>query len=335
MITIRMLADHCGLSISAVSKALNRRPGISPQKAELVRAAARELGYYPNAAARTLKTHRSYNLGILYRNNIAHEFFSSVLEGIHSEAVSLGYDITFLNNEPSPTNMSYYDHVKHRQCDGVVIVEGSFMHESVTRLLQSEVPVVAIDHFFEGHSTIMSSNDSAMREIVDYLHSLGHSRIAFIHGEHGGVTDVRIASFLKACQAHHIDLPPEYMKAARYHHTESAAKATRELLALKQRPSCILYPDDFSYLGGIAQIEQMGLHVPGDISCFGFDGILMAGALRPRLTTYKQDGDGMGRLAAREVIRAIEQGEGYVPRIVTVKGAIHYGETVKALKPLS
>ena len=70
MVTIKTIAEQCGLSIAAVSKALNHRPGISPENAELVRKTAQELGYYPNAAARTLKTNRSHNLGILFQNGM-------------------------------------------------------------------------------------------------------------------------------------------------------------------------------------------------------------------------------------------------------------------------
>lgn len=331
MATIRMVAEKCGLSIAAVSKALNHRPGIGPQKAEMVRRVAREMGYYPNAAARTLKTHRSHNLGILYRNNLAHEFFSTVLEGVHSEAEKLGYDITFLNNDPAPSKMSYYDHAKHRQCDGVIIVEGSFTQDAVMQLMGSEIPVVTIDYLFEGRSAILGDNVSAMQEIVRYLRRMGHSRIAFIHGELGGVTDVRLEGFRQGCKACGLSVPETYMKPAHYHNAESAAQATRELLALRQRPTCILYPDDISYLGGMAEIERQGLSIPGDISCFGFDGVFMASALRPRLTTYKQDSDGMGRQAAREIIKAVEQAEDYVPRTVTVSGKIQYGDTVKDL----
>ncbi|NLD03400.1 MAG: LacI family transcriptional regulator [Clostridiales bacterium] len=329
MATIKMLADKCGLSISAVSKALNGRPGIGAQKAEMVRRVAREIGYYPNAAARTLKSHRSRNLGILYRNNMAHEFFSMVLEGIHSQAEQLGYDITFLNNSLHSSGMSYCDHARQRQCDGVIIVEGSFEQEAVKQLLASEIPVVTIDHIAQGHSAILGDNVRAMRDIISYLHAMGHSRVAFIHGEPGGVTDVRLEGFRRGCIECGLTVPEEYIRSANYHNADSAAQATSELLALPRCPTCILYPDDISYLGGIARIEQHGLSIPRDISCFGFDGILIAGALRPRLTTYKQDSDGMGRRAALEIIKAIEEGDSYTPRIMTVGGSIQFGDTVR------
>ena len=141
MVTIRMVAERCGMSVAAVSRALNHRAGVAPEKAEEIRRMAREMGYCPNEAARTLKTSRSHNIGVLYHNMLTHEFFSTVLEGIHCEAGERGYEITFLNNGPG---MSYYEHAQRRQCAGVIIAQGPFGHNSVTPLLESSMPVVTI-----------------------------------------------------------------------------------------------------------------------------------------------------------------------------------------------
>ena len=149
MVTIRTISEKCGLSVAAVSKALNGRPGVSPEKAEMVRQTAQELGYFPNAAARTLKTNRSMNIGILFKNVLAHEYFSVILEAVRDTAEKRGYDITFLNN-PS-REQGYYEHAKRRQCDGILIVQpgyGEDARAAVRRLAESELPVVAIDDVF-------------------------------------------------------------------------------------------------------------------------------------------------------------------------------------------
>ena len=98
MVTIKTIAEKCGLSIAAVSKTLIGRPGISPKRAEFVRKTAQEMGYCANSAAQMLKTNRSHNIGILYENKLAHEFFSVVLEAIRDELESNGYDITLLSS---------------------------------------------------------------------------------------------------------------------------------------------------------------------------------------------------------------------------------------------
>ena len=89
-ISIRDLASRCNLSVSAVSKALNNYPDISRETRALVLKTAQELGYFPNASARTLKTNRSQNLGVLFQpesiSGMTHPFFSALLESFKAEA---------------------------------------------------------------------------------------------------------------------------------------------------------------------------------------------------------------------------------------------------------
>lgn len=332
MATIKMISERCGLSVAAVSKALNGQPGISREKAELVRRVAREMGYFPNAAARTLKTNRSYNIGVVFQNCLTHELFSAVLDAARQEAGRQGYDISFLGNQDRTASVGYYEQAKIRQCDGVLIVEGDFQSESVQQLVASDVPVVVIGYIYPGRTSILNDNVGSMEEIVHYLHELGHTRLAFIHGEDSDVTRQRLAGFYRGCQEVGIQVPGEYVLPARYHKAQDAGLATRKLLACPQRPTCILYPDDFSYLGGLSEIQRQGLSVPGDISCFGYDGIELAGNLCPQLATYNQDAESMGRQAAAQLIDAIERPQTFVSQMITVTGRIQPGETVRDLR---
>lgn len=330
MVTIKMIAEQCGLSIAAVSKALNNQPGISQEKAEWVRKTAHEMGYYPNAAARTLKTSHSKNIGIVFQNRLAHEFFSQVLESIRGYAEGKGYDVTFLSSA-GDSGLGYYDHAMRRQCDGVIIAQGIYEKKDLEKLASSEIPVVSIDQTFPGKTAIVGDNVESTCRIVKYLYEMGHRRIAMIHGEDGEVTRMRLGGFHRACRECGIEIPEEYIVAARFQEPKDSGQATRKLLALKNRPTCILYPDDISYLGGLTEIESQGLSIPGDISCFGYDGIRLAGLLRPSLATYRQNAEEMGRRAAEELISAIEDPKYYVPQIITVYGSIQPGGSVKDL----
>jgi len=332
MVTIKMIAARCGLSVAAVSRALNHQPGVSAERAEWVRQVAREMGYVPNTAARELKTNRTSTIGVLYHNRLAHEFFSVVLEGIHEEAERWGYGITFLNRSPES---SYYEHARQRRCAGVVVAQGLFDVDNVMSLIESPIPTVSIENQYPGGTTIVADNENALREVVRYLHGMGHRRIACIHGEEGQVMRERLAGFLRGCEEVGIAVPDTYVRASHFRTPDMAADATRALLALPEPPTCILYPDDVSYLGGMAEIERQGLSIPGDVSCVGFDGVSMSRALRPRLTTWYQDAGEMGAAAVREVIRAIEEPGSDVPRTVTVPGRLQQGDTVRRLTDAS
>lgn len=329
MVTIKMVAEKCGLSIAAVSRALNNRPGISQERAEQVRQVAREMGYQPNEAARMLKTNRSKNIGILYHNMLTHEFFAAVLEGIQTEAAQQGYEITFLQ---SNQDLTYYEHARRRQCDGVILAQGPFNRGSVQPILDSGMPLVSIEYDHPGHTAVRNDNVRAMEEVVRYVHSLGHERIALIHGEPCQVTDDRLTGFHRGCRDCGIDAPDEYVVPGHFRQMEENRPGVRRLLSLAKRPTCIIFPDDMCYLGGMAEIESMGLRIPEDVSCVGFGGVDLIRMMRPRLTTYSQNPREIGRRAAREVISAIEEPKFYAPHIAVVDGHIEPGDTVKDLR---
>ena len=328
MVTLKMLAEETGLSIAAVSKALNHQPGVSAKNAERVREAARRMNYFPNGAAQTLKTSRSYNIGIVYQNNLDHEYFSRMLSAVRIACDRAGYDLTFLSSR-GIADYGYAAHAMRRNCDGVIVMQGNIDQDDLERLGQGPLPVVSVDRAFEGRTSVWSENTSSMGEIVEYVASRGHTRIAFVHGEVGEVTAERIAAFKSACSARGIAIPEEYLYEAKFQEPELTAQAVRELMNLPEPPTCILFPDDISATGGLSELEREGVSVPGDVSCFGYDGVRMASLLHPRLTTYRQDAEEIGTKAAEELFRAIEQGKSYKPLKIVIPGAIQEGNTVR------
>jgi LacI family transcriptional regulator len=333
--TIRDLAKYCGLSVSAVSKALNGAPDIAPKTAERIREQAKALGYLPNATARALKVGRSYNIGVLFSDTtgggITHEYFSQILESVKAEAERLGYDITFISKDLGAMSMNYYEHAKYRSCDGVVIASADFQDPAIIRLAMSEIPTVTLDYLFDSRTSILSDNVRGMEALVRFVYENGHRKLAFIHGEMTSVTQKRVASFKKTCAALGITVAPEYIREAVYHDPRSSGLATRAILELPERPTCIFYPDDLSFLGGMSELERHGISIPNDMSVVGYDGIPLSQILRPRLTTYRQGAERMGLEAARLLIEQIEHPETWLPQSITVEGELLSGSTVKRI----
>ena len=330
MVTLKMIAEECGLSVAAVSKALNHMPGISEKNAIRVRECAKRMNYYPNGAAQTLKTQRSYNIGVVYQNEMDHEYFSRMLTAVRETAEGAGYDLTFLSNK-GVTEFGYAAHAMRRNCDGVLVCNGNIDQDDLERLASSPLPVVSVERDFEGRSSVWSDNAGSMEEIIEYVTSRGHSRIAFIHGEPGQVTLERIAAFRAACEKRGIDVPEVYIREANFQNPKQSGIATRELMELPEPPTCILFPDDISYLGGLTELEREGRAIGRDVSCFGYDGVRLSELLRPTLATYRQDADAMGRAAVHELFSAIEEGSSYTPRKIVVSGAVQPGASVRDL----
>ena len=118
MSSLKDLAQECGVSVATVSKALNGQPDISAATRDRIREAARRMGYVPNMAARSMKTNRTYNLGVLFvderQSGLAHEYFSAVLDSFKVQVEKLGYDITFINRNLGGRTMTYLEHCHYR-----------------------------------------------------------------------------------------------------------------------------------------------------------------------------------------------------------------------------
>jgi DNA-binding LacI/PurR family transcriptional regulator len=332
VVSIKDISLRCGVSVATVSKALNDHSDIAEGTKENVRRIAKEMGYFPNSFARALKTNRTYNLGVLFvdesQSGLTHEYFANVLDSFKVEAERSGYDITFISNHMGQKNMSYYEHSKYRGVDGVVIACIDFTDPEVIELIQGDLPVVTIDHVFDNRTAIISDNVKGMRDLITYIYEMGHKKIAYIHGADSSVTQNRVGSFYRTMGELKIEVSDDYVKRGYYHDPNITAKLTKELLELKDRPTCIIFPDDFSCIGGINAIKEQRLKIPEDISIVGYDGIVLSQVLDPKLTTYQQDTTALGRSAAQKLIALIENPKATVIERVVIEGKVLTGKSV-------
>ena len=134
-----------------------------------------------------------------------------------------------------------------------------------------------------------------------------------------------------AMEDHGIETPPEYIIEAMYHDVEGVRKATATLLDLEDPPTAIIYPDDYSSIGGRTEIIERGLRIPDDISICGYDGINLSKIISPKLTTWEQDTKELGRAAADKLIERIENPHTSIPEQIIVKGRLLEGETVRRI----
>ena len=338
-VTIRELAAACGMSVSTVSKALNDYKDVSEETRAKVREIAQQLGYRPNAIARGLKMGRTQNLGVLYSDDsdsgFTHNYFAPVLEAFKKEAERRGYDITFITHKTGEGRMTYLEHCLYRNVDGVGIVNCHFEDPEVQALIAGPLPVVTVDHAFEGCSCVKSLNESGMEELTRHIIAMGHRRIAFISGEDAAVTRVRRQSFLRVMDEAGIGVPVQYMIYSRFHNPAAVREATAQLLALPVPPTCIIMPDDYAALGGMEAIRAAGLRIPQDVSVAGFDGVPLLQMCSPRLTTVRQDTGSIGMAAARRLVHLIERPQTTKINTVSVPCQLVEGETIERIEGVS
>ncbi len=331
MVTLKDVAAACGVSPATVSRALNASGDNPSRQVRRIRRVADNMGYRPNAAARALKTNRSNNIGILYEDVMGHEYFSELIEGLRAGAEKRGYDLTFLSRHFEDCAGAYISQAEYRSLDGIIVVQADFESPRIRALSGCGLPTVAIDNRLEGCGTVFSDNAMGMEKLIRYVASLGHRRVAFIRGDEGAVTNLRLGGFYKGCAESGIRAVPEWMIQARYRDPMSCIAALDVLLSGETRPTCILFPDDFCCIGAISALAGRGIRVPEDISIAGYDGVEMGRLMKPALTTYRQDAEGMADLAVQILTDAIVGGDQSVNVIATASGTLAEGETVRRL----
>ena len=336
MASLKDISKVCGVSVATVSKALNNQSDISEETRLHIKKVAKEMGYSPNLSARALKTNRTHGIGVLFedesRSGLTHDYFAGVLDSFKRAAEKRGYDITFINScRDREDRMTYLEHSRYRGFDGVMLACVDFSDPEVIELVQSDIPVVTIDHVFNGRMAVESDNVKGISDLLEMIYNKGHRTIAYIHGADSAVTRNRLSSFFRTAERLGLDVPDEYIKTAAYRDAESTYAATVELLDLPEPPTCIIFPDDFAAFGGISAIRKRRLRIPEDISVAGYDGIHTARNLEPQLTTVKQDTEQMGFVAARQLIGLIERPKTTLVQQIVIPGIVLEGGSVAEL----
>lgn len=333
MVSMKDISVACGVSVATVSKALNDQNDIGKETKRRICQVAEEMGYFPNTAAKMLKTNRSYNVGVLFNHEdysgLTHDYYAFVLDSLKRTVEEKGYDITFVNTSKRRAGAtSYLEHCRSRGFDGVAIVCTDFYSPEILQLVRGGIPIVTLDHLFNNVCAVMSNNVQGMQDLLTYVYKKGHQRVAYIHGADSSVTQSRLSSFYRTAAMLGLTIPDEYIQMSPYRDTKGAYEATMKLLDLEKPPTCILYPDDFSAFGGFNAIQERGMRIPDDISVAGYDGIRIARHIEPTLTTLRQDTEELGRLVGEKLLSLIEHPKTTLVETLVVEGHVFEGKSV-------
>ncbi len=328
MTRIKDIAKQCNVSVSTVSKAFNGYHDISDETRNRILNAASSMGYTVKKALND-NNERTCNIGVLYEDasnqGLRNEHFAYIVASFKEKAAQQGYDITFIEHNIGNNRMSYLEHCRRRNFDGVCIACADFFDPEVVELVNSSFPVVTIDQVFNEAISILSDNMQGMRQLTEYIISRGHTKIAYIYGTKSSVTHNRLVGFHHAVTDNKITIPEEYIVEGMYRSVDRTEEITERLLDLSDPPTCIIAPDDYSALGVMNVARRRGLMIPEDISIAGYDGMPVSQVLEPKLTTIKQDSEMLGAEAARQLINLIENPmrtslDTIMMKVVLVKG---------------
>jgi DNA-binding LacI/PurR family transcriptional regulator len=311
MTTIYDIAKKTGYSPTTVSKVFNNYTDVREQTRQVILQAAKDLGYLPNAHARTLTTKKSWTIGVLFVESsgigMQHPFFSAVIESFKQVAVDKGFALMFISKDVGGKQSGYLENCKIRGVDGVVVVLSDYEDPYFKELLDSDIPCVILDYETSQAHTVYSDNLEGSFLAVEYLHSLGHRRIAHISGGLNTFAgSKRELGYELAMAKMGLEKRDSYIVRSGYFSIESGYAAMMELLDLSDGPTAVFTAGDHLALGAMRAAKERGLRIPEDVSILGFDNIDLTQYITPALTTIGQDATLMGSEAAQMLIRSID-----------------------------
>ena len=324
MITARDVARRAGVSTSTVSHVVNATRPVSPELRDRVLEAMRELGYEPNAVARSLKIKRSHTIGLII-SDIANPFFTAVVRGVEDIAQARGYMLIVGNSDEDPgKEEAYLRLLAARRVDGLILAPAGEPHPYLDRLVQDGFPLVFLDRDVAELPVAAVLLDSvvAAESAVRHLIQLGHRRIGMIAGRPRiSSTNDRVAGYRNALAAAGLPFDPDLVVSGGSR-AEGGAAAAEALLAVSPRPTALFIGNNLMTIGAVGAVLGCGLTIPDDIAVVGFDDFSWADVFRPRLTTVAQPTYELGKLAAELLVRRIELGDIDPPPRVVLPGEL-------------
>lgn len=314
--TIIDVAARAGVSKSLVSLVMQGSDRVSDESREAVLTAARELGYRPNAAARSLVRQRSGIVGCILAD-LHNPFFADVADGIEERAVAAGYRALlssgFLDPEREGLAM---DTLLRLRVDGLIML-GMMM--DVNEILDAAGRVATVLIGKRSDSTFLDSvtddDESGAEAVVDHLVELGHRDIAHIHAGEGAGAQARRDGYERAMRHHGLAGRTRLVHGT---FTEAGGYAAMKgLVSGPELPTAVFVANDLAAVGALDAAEDAGLVVPDDMSIVGYDNLSMAGLHRISLTTVDQPRSEMGRIAVGLLLERLDEGR-REPRHVVV-----------------
>jgi LacI family transcriptional regulator len=306
------VANAADVSISVVSRILNEDPSlrVAAKTRERVLAAAKELRYQPNHAARALRLSKNSAIALL-TPDYANAIFSEIAQGVEEQARLL--DLSVLINRASEVEDAdtwLRRIVSERRADGIILqAPDGVTKEGLEKLTSGTLPIVLINSRDDSKlSHIIFDDAGAVELALEHLFSLGHKKIGFLGGEVSSPTGARrFAGFVSGMKRKKLAVNLEWVTRIGYTGVDGR-KAVSQIFNKSDHPTALIVANANAALGALAQIHTLGLRVPEDISLVSIHDIWFADATWPPITAVKMPNYELGKLAIGMLVKQMETG---------------------------
>mgnify|MGYP003294214201 CR=1 FL=1 len=331
MVTIYDVAKKCGVAPSTVSKAINNYSSIPEATKQKILDAMEELNYIPNSSAKYLSSGTSNVVGILscFGTSITpftHPLFMEILDSVQKVMNEQNFDLVFVSRTVGLNQGTFYKNCVSRHIDGVLML-GNMENEEMAEVINSEIPSVGFDYVGDAMTGVHSNNYDLMYKLTQYLIDCGHTNIVYICGDENEITKRRVKAYIDALINNGIEFNPSMIVKSQYVNFDDINNIVENLMKKDNRPTAIMFPDDYSACRGVKVLKNLGFKCPKDISVTGFDGIEVGQLFTPSLTTAKQNASEIGRQLAHLLIKKIKSKKAK-NELKEVNGEIIIGDSV-------
>jgi LacI family transcriptional regulator len=333
-VTIDDVAKRAGVSIKTVSRVINQEPNVREATRAKVEQAVLQLNYRPNRAARSLASHHSHLIGLIYDDPSAYAtpsagFIIRMQEGALRACRTANYELLIhpCRYRSRDVGQELKTLIERVQPDGIVVAAPLSNMPKIVRAIEATgTPLVRLSpgRAIVGELSVATNDREISAEMTRYLASLGHRKIAFIkgHPQHKAVGN-RFLGYQDGLKDSGLKLS-ERLVAAGDNSIGSGEAAAEKLLGRKRRPTAIFAANDDMAAGVIRVADRLGIKVPEQLSVAGCDDIALARQVYPALTTINQPLAAMAERAALSLIQSTRRREALegmeiVPATLTVR----------------
>lgn len=324
--TIKDIAAELGIAPATVSRALSDHPEISASTKKKVKAVAERMDYQPNKLASSLRSGKTKVIGVLIPT-AEHLFFGSVIHGISNLAAQNGYDVLiYQSNELEKFEKKGIDTFIGARVDGILVSisknTADFSHFKSVK--DKNIPIVLFDRTNDDLeiSSVCIDDYLGAYQATESLIKSGYKRIAHISGpQHIKAFTERIRGYRSALSQYNIDFDDNLVYNGNIS-IDAGRKAVQYFLNIENKPDAIFAVEDFTALGVLKELKELGINVPNEFGVIGFCNDLFGEHITPSLSTVDQKTVQMGEEAFNLIYELIlKEGEktNYQKRILTPK----------------
>jgi len=310
MSNLKKVAELAEVSIATVSRVINDAHNVNPNTKAKVLTAIKKLDYYPNRVAQRLRNSGRKNklLGLVLPD-IQNPFYVDVVRGVEEFAYENDFAVMIGNfGQDKKKEKLYLEILQSEEVDGFIVAPFHDEDKNIKQIISKGFTVVCIDRGLTDANVdvVKVDNENGAFMAIEYLISLGHTKIAHITGRHDiPTTYERITGYEKAMKKYNIEIDDNLIKSKKSDY-ESGVQLMKELLDLSDPPTAVFTGNNLLTLGALETIHNRGYNIPQDISIIGFDDMYWSNSLNPPLTAVRQSGYDIGKRAGELLLQRIQ-----------------------------